>query len=833
MVIDVVRLCHFRAGFRGRCCEPARTRGGLLAGVLGACLVLGCSSPAWAQGMPTGDVGERGAVAADAGQGGAIPPTLLRSIPVQVPVDDVPAGGEVLLVLTLDRTGRVSQVVFETLVTPRLAQVVRRALADFVFAPAQVKGAPVSAKVRFRMDVETQEPPPVRQRGPSSVVAPAGGPVVTDEEDGAAAAFGAQARIVRRKPGAATQVKLRGAELSHIPGTFGEPLRVVATLPGVARSPFGFGFYVVRGASFENTGFFLDGFAVPILYHLGAGPAVLPSRLVDQLDFYPGGYPVEFGRYTAGVISLSTKAPRVEGPQLEFELDFLRASALAVLPFAGGKGQLAIGARRSYYELIVPLFTDAVTLSYLDYQLRLDYAFSSRFRASVFVFGSRDQLDIELSTGAGDTAGSSASGVKYAFDQALVSLEWKPSERLGLKWSAIFGPTDLALGSASTGSSAFGLDMVGLRLGQRLALHLGLADGWSTTVGVHYNVYRYEPQGDVPSLREFPGVPSAGNDPAVLTVEDRLWELAAAPYLESVFRFAPLEWTVGLRLEYLRYALVESWSLDPRTVLRLHLAQPLVLKLSTGLFTQPPLPYQISVDVANPELKPNRSWQSTVGLEWELPAAFEVDTSVFYNRMWQLTRGSSQPVLADDGSIAQNFFDDDGQGQAYGLEVLLRRQLEQGLFGWVSYTLSRSERFLSGGAHQVFFYDQTHVLNFALSYVLGKFRFGARFTMATGRPVTDLYDPAGERTVFDVDDQSYETNAQPYGVRLPTFHQLDLRVDRNFSWGPLEGSVYLDVLNVYNAPNSEGYQYSFDHTQRGRLPGFPLLPTLGVRGVLR
>jgi len=59
-----------------------------------------------------------------------------------------------------------------------------------------------------------------------------------------------------------------------------------------------------------------------------------------------------------------------------------------------------------------------------------------------------------------------------------------------------------------------------------------------------------------------------------------------------------------------------------------------------------------------------------------------------------------------------------------------------------------------------------------------------------------------------------------------------VRIDRAWKLGPIDGSVFLDIINVYNARNSEGYQYNFDFTERGKLPGIPFLPTIGVKGVL-
>jgi hypothetical protein len=198
--------------------------------------------------------------------------------------------------------------------------------------------------------------------------------------------------------------------------------------------------------------------------------------------------------------------------------------------------------------------------------------------------------------------------------------------------------------------------------------------------------------------------------------------------------------------------------------------------------------------------------------------------------MYDITRSSGQLQQDADGNVARPFFESDGRGRAYGFELMLRRRAEQGLFGWISYTLSRSERYLEGGEAVVFAFDQTHVLNLALSYAVSGWTFGARFTLATGRPVGDILDRTG-RTKWDADEDDFDPDAGGKTTRLPTFHQLDVRIDRDFVLGRVQGSVFLDVINVYNAQNSEGYRYSFDFTQRGRLPGLPILPTIGVRAM--
>jgi outer membrane receptor protein involved in Fe transport len=295
-------------------------------------------------------------------------------------------------------------------------------------------------------------------------------------------------------------------------------------------------------------------------------------------------------------------------------------------------------------------------------------------------------------------------------------------------------------------------------------------------------------------------------------------------------RFGRFEISAGLRANYFRYGDVSTWRFDPRTVVRFRLFEGVKLKAATGLFSEPPLPFQLTRGAANPKLAPQRAWQNSVGAELQLPAALEIDTTLFYSAMYDIARSSGQLQQDENGNVARPFFESDGRGRAYGWELMLRRRAEKGLFGWISYTLSRSERFLEGGDSVVFAFDQTHVLNLALSYAVSGWTFGARFTLATGRPVGDILDPTG-RTKFDADEDDFDPDSGGKTTRLPTFHQLDVRIDRDFVLGRVRGSVYLDVINVYNSPNSEGWRYSYNFTQRGRVPGLPLLPTIGVRAM--
>jgi hypothetical protein len=70
----------------------------------------------------------------------------------------------------------------------------------------------------------------------------------------------------------------------------------------------------------------------------------------------------------------------------------------------------------------------------------------------------------------------------------------------------------------------------------------------------------------------------------------------------------------------------------------------------------------------------------------------------------------------------------------------------------------------------------------------------------------------------------------PAARRLPTFSQLDLRVERTFTFDVWTLGLYVDVQNVFNAENAESFVYDYRFRQSAPVRGLPVLPVLGIRG---
>ena len=97
--------------------------------------------------------------------------------------------------------------------------------------------------------------------------------------------------------------------------------------------------------------------------------------------------------------------------------------------------------------------------------------------------------------------------------------------------------------------------------------------------------------------------------------------------------------------------------------------------------------------------------------------------------------GGGQGADSAGAQRTANAFEVRTKGEAYGLELFVKKKLTDRIGGFLSYTLSRSTRTFDSRTYIASF-DRTHVLNTtALAFDLGRnWRAGSRFTFYTGLP---------------------------------------------------------------------------------------------------
>jgi hypothetical protein len=166
-----------------------------------------------------------------------------------------------------------------------------------------------------------------------------------------------------------------------------------------------------------------------------------------------------------------------------------------------------------------------------------------------------------------------------------------------------------------------------------------------------------------------------------------------------------------------------------------------------------------------------------------------------------------------------------GEGQAYGLEVYFRYEIKK-FSGWVSYTLSRTERntntrYIEDGINSNSTYlaswDKPHNVAIVLNYNMSKrLIMGATWVYNTGSAVTF---PVGR---IQVGEQYIPIFSERNGYRMPDYHRLDVSVTllgkekpgKNWNWD-LNFSAYNAyarknpwVINFKSEPDNPNETYA-------------------------
>jgi TonB family protein len=816
-----------------------------------------------------------------------VPPRLVQDSPAHYPDqalrDGVHDKVTVQLVLEIDTSGHVKSATVDPPQGHGFDEAAASAASTLVFDPATRNGAPVAAKIRFSY---TFDPPAARAvgrvlrqpaqapiEGASVVVRDAAGKehsVTTDakgefrvddlpagklhvhvEAKGRKAEDldeevgpGEEANVVLRleavdeppPPGVTTEepvqeVRVKGErpprevtkrtipreEIALIPGTNGDALRSLQNLPGVARPPPFGGQLVVRGSAPQDTQYFVDGTNVPLIYHFGGLSSVVPTEVIDHIDFYPGNFGAQFGRGMGGIIDVGIRGPKDDGKTHGMaQLDLIDARVVAERSL--GKGwSFMVGGRRSWFDVwLGPILETAGGVStaprYYDYQAMIKKEFGPDHELRLFLFGSDDRIEIFGAGLGGDFILGGGIRAATSFWRLQARYVNKINSKTRISAVAAYGGDYVDFGFGAnylvlTTAPISGRAELSHRIAQQVTVNVGL--------DILHTPYDVDIRFPRPSR---PGVPDTGlNAPPLLQRSSSSISTPGAYADVELLPFKGTRIVPGIRADYTNTT--ERWDVSPRIVFRQDLNSSFprtTLKGGVGMYYQPPDPAQTDAVFGQAGLKTNRSVHYSLGLEQQVISHVELSVEGFYKSLDRL-------VVQDLGNS--------GEGRIYGTEWLLRWKDDPKFFGWVAYTLMRSER--RDHDHEdfsLFQFDQTHILTAIASRALPDgWRIGGRFRLVSG----NLYTPS-HYGALDVDRATYQavSSFPMYGARLGTFHQLDFRIDKQLKAKPLLLTAYLDIQNIYYHRSEEGTSYNFNYTQSSPVLGLPILPILGLRGEL-
>lgn len=639
--------------------------------------------------------------------------------------------------------------------------------------------------------------------------------------------------------------KLSIQQIKEMPVVLGEVdiIKSLLTLPGVTSAGEGQSGFNVRGGAADQNLILLDEATIYNSSHLFGFFSVFNPDAIKDLKLYKGGIPARYGGRLSSVLDIYQK----DGNRNDFHMNGgigLISSRLTLEgPIAKGKASFLVAGRGSYAHLFLKLSNNPNSAYFYDLNTKLSYSINKDNNLYLSGYFGRDVFNINKS-------------FVNTYGNSVFNLRWNHlfSDKLFSNLSAIY--SDYYYGLE--------LDLVGFNwtsgirnYNLKYDFKHYATDKLKLTYGLNCVYYDFNPGKIVPSNDQ------SGINPSQL---DKKYALENALYIDAEQQISKrISVNYGLRYS-LFYRLGEQTmnvyannqavtfnptfqiyekatpigtvhygkneviahfgNLEPRIGLSYILNEDQSVKASYNRMsqylhlisnTQSPTPLDVWTPSDN-YLKPQLLDQYALGYFRNFNEdnySFEAET--FYKKIQNRVDYIDGADLIANNAIEQVVLP--GQGRAYGLELMLRKNTGK-LNGWISYTLSRTEQQVKGrtpdelginyGQWYKTGYDKLHNLALVANYKRNeKWRFGANFVLQTGQPVTY---PNGKYEYLGI-------TIPNYGLRninnLPMYHHLDIaatltpKKNKTRNW---HSEWVFSIYNLYNRKNAASISFRQNDT---------------------
>ncbi|MVN89708.1 TonB-dependent receptor [Mucilaginibacter aquatilis] len=575
--------------------------------------------------------------------------------------------------------------------------------------------------------------------------------------------------------------------LDNLPVLFGEKdvLKTIQLLPGVKSGGEGnTGFFVRGGASDQNL-ILLDEATVYNSSHLLGFFSTFNADAIKTADLYKGGMPSQYGGRLSSVLDVKMNDGNSKNFSMQGGLGLISSRLKLEGPLIKDKSSFMISARRTYIDLILKAAPDSNikgnTLNFYDLNAKVNYKFDDKNTIYLSGYFGQDNIGIKdlFTNDWGNTTAtlrynhifnsrlfSNTSLIynKYSYSVELLDevnnfratslirdFNFKQDfQYFSNKHTLRFGaqathhriaPSDLAPGSSSSFNplsieNRYGLESSAYisdeyNVSNRLNLLYGLRASWFSLLGPG-TFSTYTANGDIATSQTY----------------------ERGKFVQNYFNLEPrfsASYTINER-----NSIKASYN---RNTQNIHI-------LSNSGSSSPTDQYVMSSNNIRPEIADQVAFGFFKNIK---DNAYEFSAETYYKWMQnQIEYKDAARLLANADVESQLLF---GSGRAYGLELYAKKRTGK-LTGWISYTLSRTERKFAGLNNGSYFparQDRTHDLA-----VVGIYKLNKRWTLSgnyiynTGNAVTY---PAGKYEIGGVTSFFY---TQRNASRMPYTGRLDL-----------------------------------------------------------
>jgi len=625
-----------------------------------------------------------------------------------------------------------------------------------------------------------------------------------------------------RKP-LESPVSMQSLDISEIeknPGGNRDISRVIQILPGVSSSASFRNDVIVRGGGASENSFYLDGVEIPNLNHFstqgasGGPTGIINVDFIREVDYYSGAFPASKGSTLSSVFEFKQIEPNKDKMNYRATLG-ASDIGLSLNGPLGERSGLLLSARRSYLGFLFDVLGLPFLPTYNDFQLKYKINFNQRNELTIIGLGAIDQFKLNTGLNNPDESQRFLLGFlpvneqwnytigavykhfrKNGFDTWVVSRNYLDNR--AYKYFS-----NLEVDSLKT------FDYVSSEAENKIRYErTSLINGYRLNTGAGLNHGRYTNQ-------TFNRIYNNGQE----TIDyNSLFDILSWNVFGQVskrFMQERLALSFGIRMDANSYSTEMSNMLEqisPRFSASYSLTEKFSLNFNTGRYYQRP-PYTtmgfkdqngkfinrenglkyISSDhiVAGVELLPDNKSKFTIEGFYKLYRNYPFSVRDSINIA---SKGGDFGIFGDEEVISIS------KGRAYGFEVLARDKNIWGFNVIVSYTFVRSEFEDKNKMYVPSAWDNKHILNMTvLRQLLRNWDIGAKWRFVGGAPFTP-YDIARSsvRPAWDVQNFPYLDYDRFNSMRTSVFHQLDVRIDKQYFLNRWSLILYLDIQNVYN-----------------------------------
>ncbi|MBC61580.1 MAG: hypothetical protein CMP11_03910 [Zetaproteobacteria bacterium] len=594
----------------------------------------------------------------------------------------------------------------------------------------------------------------------------------------------------------------------------GDPVQIIKLLPGVQSNTFG-PRVIVRGSEPSDSKYLIDNFDLPFVYHGVGGISVIPPKIIDEVDFSTGGFSSRYGEATGGIISIQTKKNIPDKASIDARINLPLYSSVFYEAPLNKNSAFSVSYRRSYIDffvrrfldeqkfLVIPTFTDA----HLQYLYKKD---STSLKATTVY--SRDTLELAFPGDGADEDGKIEFDIATEFFVSGLDVE----KKISTDWKMRASPHIINTSVFNNFQNNY-VKIWGPSFRTPFTFQKRLSRSEKIKFGLDFQYDYVKVDIKVPRIRR---------DSAFQDFEEGSLEKVQTTYEEQEYavwsqidhKIGSLILTPGLRAYY--FSKIDSFGIDPRFTVVWGFSKSTEFKASVGKFSKSPSPQEIDPTFGNPNLNFENSYHYIGGWyeKW----------SQFWQSEVQLYFKSNKNVISSDKEVRYN---NSSLLQSYGFEFFLRRLNVDRLFGWISYTLSKTEIKRGNSSWVPTRFDQTHVLNFVSFYrITGQWGLGFRLNYRTGERYTPI-----DYAVYNANLAKYQPrykSEDENSKHLPDYNQIDFYTTYDFLFDNWKLNCRLGVEFISFTKPAYGIKYNYDYSKADFLTGLPPIPYIEIRGEL-